>query len=151
MVQEGLSEKITRLLCPWDAPGKNTGVGCHALLQGIFLTQVSNRHLLHWQADSIRLYHLGRPEINRDQNKEKELIKQTRGGRTFQAKRTASAKVLRWVSLACSRNSEEVGVAAVGRPEWPRARGFLGLPLGSGFWAWGDERIYTDAGLNWLV
>ena len=28
-----------RLLCPWDFPGKNTGVGCHALLRGIFLTQ----------------------------------------------------------------------------------------------------------------
>ena len=28
-----------RLLCPWDSPGKNTGVGCHALLQGSFLTQ----------------------------------------------------------------------------------------------------------------
>ena len=26
-----------RLLCPWDSPGKNAGVGCHALLQGIFL------------------------------------------------------------------------------------------------------------------
>ena len=25
----------TRLLCPWDSPGKNTGVGCHFLLQGI--------------------------------------------------------------------------------------------------------------------
>ena len=31
-----------RPLCPWDAPGKNTGVGCHALLQGISLTQGSN-------------------------------------------------------------------------------------------------------------
>ena len=29
----------TRLLCPWDSPGKNTGVGCHALPQGIFLIQ----------------------------------------------------------------------------------------------------------------
>ena len=28
-----------RLLCPWDSPGKNTGVGCHAFLQGIFPTQ----------------------------------------------------------------------------------------------------------------
>ena len=27
-----------RLLCPWDSPGKNTGVGCHFLLQEIFLT-----------------------------------------------------------------------------------------------------------------
>ena len=30
--------QLTRLLCPWDFPGKNTGVGCHFLLQGIFLT-----------------------------------------------------------------------------------------------------------------
>ena len=28
-----------RFLCPWDFPGKNTGVGCHFILQGIFLTQ----------------------------------------------------------------------------------------------------------------
>ena len=27
----------SRLLCPWDSPGKNTGVGCHALLQGNLL------------------------------------------------------------------------------------------------------------------
>ena len=36
-----------RLLCPWGSPGKNTGVGCHFLLQGIFPTQVSNLGLLH--------------------------------------------------------------------------------------------------------
>ena len=29
-----------RLLCPWDFPGKNIGVNCHFLLQGIFLTQI---------------------------------------------------------------------------------------------------------------
>ena len=28
-----------RLLCPWNSPGKNTGVDCHFLLQEIFLTQ----------------------------------------------------------------------------------------------------------------
>ena len=32
-----------RFLCPWNSPGKNTGVGCHALLQGILLTQGSNQ------------------------------------------------------------------------------------------------------------
>ena len=32
---------------PWDFPGKDTGVGCHLLLQGIFLTQGSNPGLLH--------------------------------------------------------------------------------------------------------
>ena len=32
----------TRLLCPWNSPGKNSGMGCHSLLQGIFLTQGLN-------------------------------------------------------------------------------------------------------------
>ena len=36
-----------RLLCPWDSPDKNIAVGCHFLLQGIFLTQRSNPGLLH--------------------------------------------------------------------------------------------------------
>ena len=39
-----------------DSPGKNTGVGCHALIQGIFPTQGSNLHLLgllHWQVGSF--------------------------------------------------------------------------------------------------
>ena len=39
------SEETTRLIYPSDSPGKNTGVGCHALLQGTFPTQGSNPHL----------------------------------------------------------------------------------------------------------
>ena len=53
-----------RLLCPWDFPGKNTEVGCHFFLQGIFLTQGSNKCLLcplHWQADSLPLVPSGKP------------------------------------------------------------------------------------------
>ena len=48
------------------SPGKNTRVGCHAHLQGIFLTQISKpyvSHLLHWQADSLPLSHLGSPTV----------------------------------------------------------------------------------------
>ena len=37
----------TRFLCPWNSAGKNTGVGSHSLLQGIFLTQGSNPGLVH--------------------------------------------------------------------------------------------------------
>ena len=37
----------TSLLCPWDSPVKNTGAGCHSLLQGIFLNQEWNLGLLH--------------------------------------------------------------------------------------------------------
>ena len=51
----------TRLLCPWDSPGKNTGVGCHAFLQGIFWIQVSNSHFPHWQAGSLSLAPPGKP------------------------------------------------------------------------------------------
>ena len=29
---------VIRLLCPWNSPSKNTGVGCHSLLQGMFPT-----------------------------------------------------------------------------------------------------------------
>ena len=52
-----------RLLCPWGFPGRTTEVGCF-LLQGMFLTQGSNPHLLHflhWQADSLPLLCLGSP------------------------------------------------------------------------------------------
>ena len=39
----------TRLLSPWDSPGKNTGVGSYFLLQGIFLTQGLNLGLLNYR------------------------------------------------------------------------------------------------------
>ena len=53
----------TSLLCPWDFPGKNAGVGSHFLLQRTFPTQGWNGllHLLRWQADSLLLSHLGSP------------------------------------------------------------------------------------------
>ena len=53
----------TWFLCPWDFLGKNTGEGCHCLLQGVFLTQGSSPQLLCLlprQVDSLPLYHLGR-------------------------------------------------------------------------------------------
>ena len=46
---------------PTNSPGKNTAVGCHLLLQGIFLTQGSNPRLLHLLVDSLPLSHLGGP------------------------------------------------------------------------------------------
>ena len=54
------------LLCPLNSPGKNTAAVCHFLLQGIFLTQGSNPCLLcllHWQAGSLPLRHLGSPKF----------------------------------------------------------------------------------------
>ena len=54
-------------LCPWSCPSKNTGVGCHFLFQGIFLTRGSNPGLLHsrpslvLQADSLLIEPPGKP------------------------------------------------------------------------------------------
>ena len=50
-----------RLFCPWDFPGKNTGVGYHFLPQGIVPGQWSNPRLLHQQADSLPLSHQRSP------------------------------------------------------------------------------------------
>ena len=52
----------TRLLCPWDFPGKNTGVVCHFLLWGIFPTEGLNMCLLNWQMDSLPLVPPGKHE-----------------------------------------------------------------------------------------
>ena len=55
-----------RLLCPWDSPGKNAGVGCHLLLQGIFPVEGLNLrlwHHLHWQADSLPMSHQGSLDV----------------------------------------------------------------------------------------
>ena len=48
-------------LCPWDSPGKDTGVGYHALLQGIFATQELDPYLLHLLHCSQLLYPLSHP------------------------------------------------------------------------------------------
>ena len=49
------------LLCPWDSPGKNTGVGCHALLQGIFQPRDQTQSPT-LQADSLLSQPPGKPK-----------------------------------------------------------------------------------------
>ena len=51
----------TRILCPWDFPGKNIGVGCHFLLQEIFPTQGLNSGLPHCRQTLYHLNHQGSP------------------------------------------------------------------------------------------
>ena len=49
----------TRLFCPWNSPSRNTGVGCHSLLQGICPTQGSNPALLNCRWILYPLSHQG--------------------------------------------------------------------------------------------
>ena len=54
----------TKLLCPLYSPGKNTGVVCRALMQGLFLTQGWKLHflqVLHWQVGSLPQTLCGKP------------------------------------------------------------------------------------------
>ena len=53
----------TRLLRPWDSPGKNNGVGSHSILQGIFQAQESNPDLLQCRWSLYHLSHHGSPGI----------------------------------------------------------------------------------------
>ena len=55
-----------QLLPSMDSPGKNTGVGCHLLLQGIFPTQGSNPGLPHYRQTLYPLSHQGSPITNLD-------------------------------------------------------------------------------------
>ena len=55
------SRKPARFLCPWNSPGKNTGVGGHSLLRGIFTTQGLNPCLLHCRQILYHLSHRGSP------------------------------------------------------------------------------------------
>ena len=66
-----------RLLCPWDSLGKNTGVGCCTLFQGIFPTQGSKLHLLcllNWQVGSLPLTATGKPQGRCEIMKKKKSI-----------------------------------------------------------------------------
>ena len=58
--------RLDRLLCPWNSPGKNTGGGCQAFLQGSFPTATQGLnfrllHIVHWQVGSLPLALPGKP------------------------------------------------------------------------------------------
>ena len=98
-----------RLLCPWGSPGKNTGLGCHALLQGIFLTQESNPcllHLLHWQADSL-------PFFTTSATWEHVKVKVAQSYPTlwnpmdYTVHGILQARILEWVAISFSRGSSQ--------------------------------------------
>ena len=53
----------TRIICPWNSQGKNTGVGCHSLLQGISHTLGSNPGLPYCSQILYHLSHQGNPAL----------------------------------------------------------------------------------------
>ena len=98
-----------------DSPGKNTGVGCHFLLQGIFLTHRQNLHLLcllHWQADVLSLSHQlstikGSTKCEREREREKDG---RRGGKTSLEKITYKLRSIVFTSLSTTKAKSEGGI-----------------------------------------
>ena len=108
------------LLCPWDFQGKNTGVDCHFLFQGTFLTQGSNLRLLH--SRQILYY------LSQERKKEKKERKERKEERKKESEVTQScltlcnlmdylpgssvheilqARILEWVAISFSRKSSQ--------------------------------------------
>ena len=106
----------------WNFPGKNTEVGCHFLLQGMFLTQGSNpclMCLLLWQADSLSLHHLGNLKDNNIVYYSEVKWKLLSHVQLFaiswtiyslpasSAHRFLQARILEWVAVLFSRGSSQ--------------------------------------------
>ena len=103
----------SRLLCPWNFPGKNTGVGCHFLLQGIFPTQGSSPHLLsllHWQEDSLPLHHLGNLNPNWPKNKTKHTDSHNRNN--YKGKNDSCMVRLRCSSAVIGNHSFSISIVS---------------------------------------
>ena len=86
----------TRLLHPCDSPGKNTGVGYHFLLLGIFPTQGSNPGLLLYRQILYHLSHQGSPR------------------KGFFKKRKASLMAPQGKNLLAMQKTQEAGVPSLG-------------------------------------
>ena len=94
----------TRLLCPWDCPGKNTGVGSHSLLQGIFPTQGSNPNLLHCRQIIYCLSHQGNPL---SWHKVAQSCPTLWTPWTYTVNGILQARILEWVAIPFSRGSSQ--------------------------------------------
>ena len=69
----------TRLLCLWNSPGNNTGVGCLFFLQGIFLTQGLNLGFLHCRQILYSRSHQGRLYVRMGPNQSVEALNRIKG------------------------------------------------------------------------
>ena len=104
----------------WNPPGKNTGVGCHSLLQGIFPTQVSNPGILHCRQILYHLSHQGSPTQQRS-NSKSDL-------QTFSHDAPGGG--------GCPPINWRVPQGLARRPRLPRGREALREVMGHRFWSW---------------
>ena len=95
-----------RILCPWDSSGKNTGVGSHSFLQGIFLTQGSNLGLLHCRQILYCLNHQGRPILLYES--ESHSVISLYDPMDHRVHGILQARILEWEAFSFSRGSSQI-------------------------------------------
>ena len=108
--------KFARLFRPWDSPDKNTGVGCHFLLQGIFPTQGSNPGLLHQQAGmkQINAFIKGAPESSLAPLPHKDMVRRRPSRKEAQTHREPNPPVpCPWTSGLQKCEKEMFGASAL--------------------------------------
>ena len=113
----------TRLLCPWEFLGRSTRVGCHFLLQGIFLTQGSNPGLPNYRQTLYCLSHQGSPQSCLTLWDPLDYL--VRG--------ILQARILEWVAFPFSRGSSQ-----------PRDRTQVFCIAGGFFNSWATREAWTS-------
>ena len=96
---------LARRLCLWDSPGKNSGVGCHFRLQGIFPTQESNLGLLHCRQI---LYWLSYEESPQSASISHSVV--SNSVTPWSVHGILRARILEWVAIPFSRGSSYPGI-----------------------------------------
>ena len=117
LVAQSCSTLCNPMDCRWpsssvheDSPGKNTGVGCHALLQGIFPTQGLNPGLLHCRQILYCLRHQGSPGVGVSEVAQScptlcDPMDCSLPGSSIRG--ILQARVLEWVAVSFSRRSSQ--------------------------------------------
>ena len=125
-----------------DSPGKNTGVGCHALLQGIFHCQGLNPCLLcllHWQAGSLPLAPLGKPQNVSESEVAQSCLTLCNpmdcSLPDFSIHGIFQARILKWVTISFSRRSSQPR-------DWTRVFYIVGRRFT--IWATKEVKMYLD-------
>ena len=90
----------TKLLCSWISPSRNTGMGCHFLLQGIFPTQGLNSCLLPWQADSLPAEPQGSLNLTKNRRNHKRISALTLGVTSLSTSPSAHERLSVCLSLS---------------------------------------------------
>ena len=92
-----------RVLCPWSSPGKNTGVGCYSLFQGIFPTWGLNPGLLHQRQILYHLSHQGSPTYCIAQGIIFNILLESHNGKEYEKKKEKKERAKSTQQKTCSQ------------------------------------------------